>query len=207
VALVEHYVPGCKHYEGCARKLIDGATGASRAVEDAMPLIPDSAAFQQKLAALPLATYQAGETVIAAGSRSGQLLILKSGVVAVVKEDIEIAKVMEPGAVLGELSALLDQPHTADVRALEKSQFHVADAATLLGSDSIALLYVATILAVRLDSANHALIELKSQLQAGEPRTELDKAVKKIEQQIICAGGASLVYAGYPYDPLEEYPY
>ena len=28
-----------------------------------------------------------------------------------------------------ELSALLDQPHTADVRALKASQFHVADAA------------------------------------------------------------------------------
>ena len=35
-------------------------------------------------------------------------------------------------AVFGELSALLDQPHTADVRALETSKFHVADAALLL---------------------------------------------------------------------------
>ncbi len=129
-----------------------------KAVEDAMPLIPDSAVFQQKLGALPLATYRAGETVIAAGSRSGKLLILKSGAVAIVKEEIEIAKVKEPGAVLGELSALLDQPHTADVRALETSQFHVADAAALLGKDPIALLYVAAILARRLDSANHALI-------------------------------------------------
>jgi hypothetical protein len=80
-----------------------------------MPLIPDSAVFQQKLGALPI-----------------------------VKEDIEIAKVREPGAVLGELSALLDQPHTADVRALETSQFHVADASILLGKDPVALLYVAS---------------------------------------------------------------
>jgi hypothetical protein len=35
-----------------------------------MPLIPDTAVFQRRLAALPLATYQAGETVLAAGSRS-----------------------------------------------------------------------------------------------------------------------------------------
>jgi CRP/FNR family cyclic AMP-dependent transcriptional regulator len=169
-----------------------------------MPLIPDSAVFQQKLGSLPLVTYQPGETVLAAGSRSGQLLILTSGVVAIVKGDIEIATVREPGAVLGELSALLDQPHTADVRALETSQFHVADASTLLGKDPIALLYIAAILARRLDSANQALIELKSQLQAGEPRSEIDKTVKKIEGLIICAGGASLVYAGYPYDPYGE---
>jgi len=42
-----------------------------------------------------------------------------------VKEDTEIAQVVEPGAVFGELSILLDQPHTADVRALETSQFQM----------------------------------------------------------------------------------
>jgi CRP-like cAMP-binding protein len=70
-----------------------------------------------------LATYQPGETVLAAGSTTGRLLILKQGAVEVVKEGVEIAKVTEPGAVFGELSVLLDQPHTADVRALEASQF------------------------------------------------------------------------------------
>jgi CRP/FNR family cyclic AMP-dependent transcriptional regulator len=124
-----------------------------------MPLIPDRAVVQQKLGSLPVVTYQAGENVLTAGSRSGQLLILKTGAVAIVKGDIEIAKVSEPGAVVGELSALLDQPHTADVRALETSQFHVADASSLLGKDPAALLYVAAILARRLDSANQALIE------------------------------------------------
>jgi CRP/FNR family transcriptional regulator, cyclic AMP receptor protein len=172
----------------------------SRAAENAMPLIPDSALFQQRLGALPVATYQAGETVFAAGSRTGRLLILKSGMVAIVKEAIEIAKVTEPGAVFGELSALLDQPHTADVRALETSLFHVADAAALLGEDPIALLYVAALLARRLDSANQALIELKGQLQAGQPRSEIGKTIEKIEA-LLSPSGASLTYAGYPYDP------
>jgi CRP/FNR family cyclic AMP-dependent transcriptional regulator len=66
--------------------------------------------------------------VLSAASKTGRLLILKEGAVAVVKEGVEIARVAEPGAVFGELSVLLDQPHTADVRALEASQFHVADA-------------------------------------------------------------------------------
>ena len=73
-----------------------------------MPLIPDMAVFQRKLATLPLATYQAGETVLSAASTTGRLLILKEGAVAVVKEGVEIARVTEPGAVFGELSALLD---------------------------------------------------------------------------------------------------
>jgi CRP/FNR family transcriptional regulator, cyclic AMP receptor protein len=79
---------------------------------------------------LPLTSYQAGETVLSAASTTGRLLILKEGAVAVVKDGVEIARVTEPGAVFGELSVLLGQPHTADVRALEASQFHVADAAT-----------------------------------------------------------------------------
>jgi CRP/FNR family cyclic AMP-dependent transcriptional regulator len=164
-----------------------------------MPLIPDIAVFQRKLAGFPLATYQAGETVFAAASTTGRLLILKRGAVTVVKEGVEIARVTEPGAVFGELSALLDQPHTAEVRALEASQFHVADAATLLRVDPIALLYVATVLARRLDGANQALIELKRQVQAGEPRSVIGKTVEKMDG-LLDAGGAGLVHAGYPYD-------
>ena len=132
-----------------------------------MPLIPDTTELERKLARLPLASYRAGDTVLAAASTTGRLLILKEGAVEVVKDGVEIAKVAEPGAVFGELSVLLGQPHTADVRALEPSQFHVADAGTLLRVEPFALLYVATALARRLDGANKALIELKGQVQAG----------------------------------------
>ena len=125
--------------------------------------ISNSAKFQKSLAALPAATYRAGETVLAAGSATGRLLILKEGAVTVVKEGVEIAKVTEPGAVFGELSTLLGQPHTADVHALEDSKFHVATTAAPLMQDPIALLYVATLLARRVDSANRDLVELKRQ--------------------------------------------
>src|SRR6266480_1222728 len=133
-------------------------------------------------------TYQAGEVVLATRSKTGQLLILRHGMVAIVKEGVEIAKVTEPGAVFGELSALLDQPHTADVRALETSQFHVANADALLAQDPITLLYVATVLARRLDGANQALIELKRQLQAGRPSSVVDKTIEKMEGLLGASG-------------------
>jgi CRP/FNR family cyclic AMP-dependent transcriptional regulator len=163
-----------------------------------MPLIPNIAVFQRKLAGFPIATYQAGEIVLTAAATTGRLLILRKGAVAVLKEGVEIATVREPGAVFGELSVLLDQPHTADVRALEASQFNVADAATLLRIDPIALLYVATVLARRLDDANQALIELRHQVQAGQP-TVMEQSIEKVEG-LLCAGGANLVYARYPYN-------
>jgi len=166
-----------------------------------MPLLPNVADFQRKLATFPLATYEAGETVLSAASTTGRLLILKEGAVAVLKEGVEIASVTEPGAVFGELSVLLGQPHSAEVRALEASQFHVADGAATLRTDPIALLYVATVLAQRLDSANRALLDLKRQVQAGEPRSVVGKTVEKIEGLLGVSGG-SLAYAGYPYDPF-----
>ena len=164
-----------------------------------MSLIPDKATFQNSLATLPLVTYQAGDTVIADGSRTGRLLILSKGTVVIVKGGTEIAKVAEPGAVFGELSVLLDQPHAADVRALETSEFHVADATTLLTQNPIAVLYVATMLAQRLNSANHTLIQLKDQLLSGEPRSVVAKTVSKMEELLVVS--SSLVYAGYPHDP------
>ena len=166
-----------------------------------MPLIPNVTDFQRKLATFPLATYQAGETVLSACSKTGRLLILKEGAVAVLKEGVEIARVTEPGAVFGELSVLLDQPHSAEVRALEASQFHVADGATTLRTDPVAVLYVATVLAQRLDSANRALLDLKRQVLAGEPRSVVGRTVEKIEG-LLGASGGNLANTGYPYDPF-----
>jgi CRP/FNR family transcriptional regulator, cyclic AMP receptor protein len=158
-----------------------------------MPLTPNTAVVQ-RIATLPLETYRAGETVLAAGTKTGRLLILRKGAVTIEKEGTEIAKVTKPGAVFGELSALLDQPHTADVRTLETSEFRVARA-ELLEQDPIILMYVAAILAQRLNLANHVVIELKSQIQLHHMiRSTIGKAVKKMEE-LLSAPGADLVYA------------
>ena len=162
----------------------------------------DPAAWQEKLAALPLARHAAGETVFAEGTKTGRLLILKSGVVSVRKGGTEIARVAEAGAVFGELSALLDQPHSADVRTLEVSEFHVADAKLLL-QDSAALLYVTTVLARRVDAANRALVELKAEVEAGAPRGVIEHTVGRIEGLLSAIGTgfirAGAGYAGYPF--------
>jgi CRP/FNR family transcriptional regulator, cyclic AMP receptor protein len=146
-------------------------------------------AFEKILDVLPLATYRAGETILIAGSKSGRLLILKKGAVVILNDSIEIARVKEPGAVFGELSALLDQPHTADVRALEDSQFHVADAA-LADKDPVAVLHIARILAGRIVEANRNVVELKKQIQAGGSPSTLSKMIQRLEK-VLSVGGAS----------------
>ena len=157
-----------------------------------MPLIPNTAVLKS-IATLPLATYQVGETVLTAGTKTGRLLILSKGAVTIEKEGTEIAKVTKPGAVFGELSALLKQPHTADVRTLETSEFRVARA-ELLEQDPVILLYVAAILAQRLNLANQAVIELKSHIQLHHMiRSTIGRAVKKMEE-LLSATGVDLVY-------------
>jgi CRP/FNR family transcriptional regulator, cyclic AMP receptor protein len=156
-----------------------------------MPLIPNTAVLE-RITALPLATYQPGETVIAAGTKTGRLLILRKGAVAIEKEGTVIAEVTEPGAVFGELSALLNQPHTADVRTLETSEFRVARA-ELLEEDPAALLYVAAIMAERLNLANQAVVELKSLIRLHRMiRSTIGKAVMKMEGLL---SAAVVVYA------------
>jgi CRP/FNR family transcriptional regulator, cyclic AMP receptor protein len=171
-----------------------------------MPLFQDPAAFQKRLAGLPIMTCEAGEDVLRAGAKSGKLLFLKSGAVEVTKDGVQIAQVSTAGAVFGELAALLDQSHTADVRALEPSEFLVADAPTLLAIDPAIALYVAAILAQRLDSANRALLDVKRQLRAGESRSAIARKVEKVEELLMLPMDASLVYAGYPYDPFARQP-
>jgi hypothetical protein len=60
-----------------------------------------------------------------------------------------------------------------------------------------------TMPARRLDDANEAFIQLKSQLQAGQPCSVIEEMVERIEELLGTSGG-NLVYAGYPYDPLPK---
>jgi hypothetical protein len=76
---------------------------------------------------------------------------------------------------------------------LETSRFLVADAATLLAHDPIAALYVATVLARRLDGANRVFVQLKSQLEAGQSRSVVAKTVEKMEE-LLGVSDASLVH-------------
>jgi CRP/FNR family cyclic AMP-dependent transcriptional regulator len=152
-----------------------------------MALIQDPEAFKKSLASLPIAVYVPGETVLAAGSTTEQLFILRTGVVEVVRGGLQIATVSEPGAVFGELSVILDKPHTADVRAVERSEFHVAKAASLLAENAAALLYVSAMLARRLDTANEVILELRQGLQSGKRPGALTRALDRLEKHLIGA--------------------
>lgn len=112
----------------------------------------------------PVRHFAAGETVLAQGDRSGLLYILIDGAVEVVKDDVTVATASDPGAVFGDLSALLDVPHTASVRTVRESSFHiVANPQHFLEQTPQACLQLCQLLARRLDAVNKYLVDVKQQ--------------------------------------------
>ena len=64
---------------------------------------------------LPQRTFGPGEPLIEEGAEADLLFILIEGSVRVTKEGTEVARTDEPGAVFGEISALLGTPTSARV--------------------------------------------------------------------------------------------
>jgi CRP/FNR family transcriptional regulator, cyclic AMP receptor protein len=149
-----------------------------------MPPILDTALVLERLSSLPVEVHEPGSVVLAAGPATGKLLILKAGAVEVVRDGVRLAEVNEPGAVFGELALLLGRPHTADVRALQPSTFYVAEGHNFLESNPTAALYVAVILAGRLDLVNRYLIEARNQLKPAERGGVLDRMIDNIAEAL-----------------------
>lgn len=125
--------------------------------------------------------FDAGEVVIEQGARTGELLVLVSGSVEILRDDVRIAKASEPGVVFGEMSALLDSPATATVRTLEPAVFTViGEPLAFLIAHPQTALYVAELLARRLDSLNKYLIDVKRQYEGHDHIGMVDEVLETL---------------------------
>lgn len=120
--------------------------------------------FLSECAQLPVRDYKAGEVVIEEGGKSGHLFFLIKGTVEISRDGTVVAKIGEPGLVLGEISILLDRPHIAEVRAEEDCSFHVAeDPEAFLDAHPQVSLHMARALAKKVDVTTCYLVDLKQQ--------------------------------------------
>lgn len=114
----------------------------------------------------PLAEVPAGEVLLTEGTTSGHLYVLKDGEVEVLRGETQVAVVDEPGALFGEMSVLLQRPHTATVRTMTPCTLFVFDdAASFLRSRPEIAFHVARLLASRLNSATCYLADIKQQFE------------------------------------------
>ena len=143
---------------------------------------------------LPIREFAAGEAVVAEGSPAGALYVLASGSVEVLKGDVQITTVAEPGAFFGEMSVLLARPHTATVRALEPSTFHVVDDPLgFLHAHPASTFELARLLARRLHFVNSYLVDLKRQFQdSGDHLSMVDEVLETLvhHQEPTAAAGS-----------------
>jgi CRP-like cAMP-binding protein len=121
-------------------------------------------AIAQACSGLPETGYGPGHEVIVQGAPGGTLFILIDGLVKVVRDQVEVASIDEPGAVFGEMSLLLGLPHTAGVVAARESRlFVIDDGAAFMAANPEIMLHVSRMLALRVQLLSGYLADLKTQ--------------------------------------------
>src|SRR5262245_51406899 len=113
--------------------------------------------------ALPELALAPGESLIEEGQRTERLYVLAEGTAEVLKGDVVVATVAEPGSFFGEMSALLGSPHSATVRAVAPSRFYVVDDAQAFFASPDILLAVSRLLAKRLQMVTTYLADVQRQ--------------------------------------------
>jgi len=105
-----------------------------------------------------------GAILLEEQERTGRLFVLIEGDVEVLRGNTQIAVVKEPGSIFGEMSILLNVPHTATVKARSAVEVHIfEEAPQFLLSDPEIAFFIAQLLAQRLNAATTYLVDLKRQ--------------------------------------------
>jgi len=126
----------------------------------------------------PVQEFASGDFVLEQGESTGLLYILIEGSVEVIKEDVTVAKTSDSGAVFGDLSALLGVPHTAAVRAIAPSRFHVVDNPKVYLQENPAVcLHLCELIARRLDAVNKYLVDVKHQFAGHDHLAMVDQVL------------------------------
>ena len=114
--------------------------------------------------ALPEIRIAKGDTLIEEAIRTDRLYVLKAGAFEVVRNGVRVVSISEPGAFMGEISAVLGSAPTASVVAAENSTVHVVDNASASVQRQPDLTYaIAQLLARRLSAVTAYLVDIKRQ--------------------------------------------
>ena len=137
-------------------------------------------------------SFPAGTALIEEGRQTGKLYVLKSGTLEVRRRGTPVITVTDPGAVVGEMSVLLERPHTASVIALTDVEAYGLDNGMALLEQRPALaLHVAVLLAGRLEGTTVLVDRLKGKSEKPREKRLLNRlmgyltghAVEKPEAQ------------------------
>jgi CRP/FNR family cyclic AMP-dependent transcriptional regulator len=113
---------------------------------------------------LPEIRVAKGDTLIEEAVRTDRLYVLKSGAFEVVRNGVRVVLISEPGAFLGEISAVLGSAPIASVVAAQDSTVYVVEDASASVQRRPELTYaIARLLAQRLSALTSYLVDIKRQ--------------------------------------------
>jgi CRP-like cAMP-binding protein len=150
---------------------------------------------------LPEIKFATGETVVAEGGSTAALWVLVSGALQVRKGRVVVNTVTRPGALVGEISVLLDTVNSATVEATQPSVLRFAeDGRALLASDPGITRLVAMGLAERLNFVTTYLADLKHQYGEAPGLTMVSDVLRQLAER-----QAPAARPGSARDPDPEY--
>jgi CRP-like cAMP-binding protein len=110
------------------------------------------------------------------GQKTGRLYVLKSGDLEVVRDGSVVAAMDAPGSIVGEMSVLLDQPHTATVRSRLGAEVHVIDDPdAFLDVNAFVSRQIAKALALRLQRTTGMLVDMRHLAKERDDMLMFDK--------------------------------
>ena len=113
---------------------------------------------------LPELRLASSDRLIEEGVRTDRLYVLKSGAFEVVRNGVRVVVITEPGAFMGEISAMLGAAPTANVVATCDSTVHVVENASSAVRQRPELTYaIAQLLARRLSALTAYMVDIKRQ--------------------------------------------
>jgi CRP/FNR family cyclic AMP-dependent transcriptional regulator len=111
--------------------------------------------------------FPSGHVLVPQGGKLGKLFVLRQGEVEIERDGTFINSTSTPGAIFGEMSLLLDIPHSATVRAVSDIEvFVIDDALRVLEANPGWTLQIARLLAQRVNATTALLA--KGEAGAGD---------------------------------------
>jgi CRP-like cAMP-binding protein len=140
---------------------------------------------QSSGAGLPAIRFDADIALLVEGEMSGRLYMLVDGEVEVLRGHTRVMVANQPGAMFGEISALLGEPHSATVKTVTPSTMYVIDdAENFLQAHPNLAFVVARLLAQRLSAATGYLVDLKRRFEgSGDQMKAVDDALDALIHQ------------------------
>lgn len=150
-------------------------------IEDATRFDEGMAQFLEMFQGHPVVSVATGETLLEQDTRTGRLFVLIEGKVEVIKNGDVVAWSSQPGDILGDISALLDLPHTTTVRAVRDCRFYVVENARgFLEQNPAFCAHLCELLARRLVSVTAYLAEIKHQYAGHDHIGMIDEVLDRL---------------------------